>query len=340
MPDVKPRNATTKREEAQALADELLGDIELRRIGGADIARKADRLARLLDDADAMAWLKYEVSGYPTPIDANASAAAIRSGREANQGKVWTPALGTIELDIDTFGRQMDGLIGPLPDGDWAYRISLDRSKQIADLTNILRSRRDLLDRIIGSIHQYAAERFQELRFGAAVETAFSVVRADVDGQIAELIPGALPMITAAFENAGSEHPEHWANAASTCRRLLKHAADVLRPPGPDKQLSKGKTIRMGDGNYVNRLVDWIEIASESETEGAMVASDLEYLGRRLDAADAGGQKGAHDNVTRIQASRYITGTYLLLGDILRLRRAQAPNTATPQVESPRPAPD
>lgn len=146
-----------------------------------------------------------------------------------------------------------------------------------------------------------------------------------MDGQIAELVPGALPMITAAFENAGSELPEHWANAASTCRRLLKLAADVLRPSGSSSRSAGPCRAQGGDGHYVNRLVDWIVAAAESETEGALVIADLEYLGRRLDAADAGGHKGAHDQVSRVQASRYITGTYLLLGDILRLRTGQAP---------------
>ena len=50
-----------------------------------------------------------------------------------------------------------------------------------------------------------------------------------------------------------------------------------------------------------------------------MVAADLEYLGRRLDAAAEAGHKGAHAEVSRIDASRFVTGTYLLVGDILRL---------------------
>jgi len=320
-----PAPTATRQREAQELAEELLGDIELRRIGAADTARKAGRLALLTDDASAMAWLRHEVNGYATRLDADAIAAAIRSGRQADEGKFWTVGLGTIELDIDSFMRQVDGLGGPLPNGEWAYKVSLDRAQQMTVLITGLRTRRELLDHILGAIHGYVAERYQELRFGAAIETAFSVIRADVDGRIAELVPGALPMITAAFENAGSELPEHWANAASTCRRLLKLAADVLRPPGPDKALPNGKTVHMGDGQYVNRLVDWIAAAAESETEGALVIADLEYLGRRLDAADAGGHKGAHEHVTRLQASRYITGTYLLLGDILRLGTGYAP---------------
>ena len=177
-----------------------------------------------------------------------------------------------------------------------------------------------LLDRVVGAIHAYAAERYQELRFGAAVETALEVVRAEVDARISSLVPDGLPMLTAAFESAVSEHPEHWANAASTCRRLLKLAADSLRPAGPDKKLADGKTVRMGDGNYINRLMDWIVTASESETGADITAADIEQLGHRLDSADGAGQKGAHDKVDRFEASRFITGTYLVLGDLLRLR--------------------
>jgi hypothetical protein len=62
-----------------------------------------------------------------------------------------------------------------------------------------------------------------------------------------------------------------------------------------------------------------------------MLVADLEFLGARLDAADGAGQKGAHETVvTREEASRYITGTYLLLGDILRWRDQAASDQASP----------
>jgi hypothetical protein len=47
----------SRREEALTLAQELLDDIELSRLAPVDIARKTSRLARLIDDADAMQWL-------------------------------------------------------------------------------------------------------------------------------------------------------------------------------------------------------------------------------------------------------------------------------------------
>jgi hypothetical protein len=236
------RQTTTRRRAALALAEDLLADIELGRLGAVEIARKAGRLARLLDDVDASRWLQHEAGGSPEKLDGAATAAVMRSHREANDppGSYWTMALGTMELDVRTMSAEIEGLAGPLPAGDWAYKISLDRARQRGELRTVVTIRKDLLDRVVGAIHAYAAERYQELRFGAAVETAFEVVRVDVDARITGLIPDGLSMLTAAFENAVSDQPEHWANAASTCRRLLKLAADALRPVGPDKELPDG----------------------------------------------------------------------------------------------------
>jgi hypothetical protein len=202
-----------------------------------------------------------------------------------------------------------------------ALLVERDKKQERLGLRFMVADRQGLIEKVVGAIYQYVSARYQELRFGAAVESAFEVVRAEVDGAIAGLVPSALPMLSAAFENAASDQPEHWANAASTCRRLLKLAADELRPAGDDLTLPGGKTVKMGADNYVNRLATWISEQTSSETGEAMLKADLEFLGARLDAADGAGQKGAHAAaVTREEASRYITGTYLLLGDILRLR--------------------
>jgi hypothetical protein len=318
-------NPVTRRQEALSLADELLGDVELGRLSALDIARRASRLARLLDDADATSWLAFEIAGYPaTSFDRVATAAATRSGRgttnEGGGAAFWTSPLGTLDLDVRSGLAELEKLGAAGPSGDWAYRVELDRAKERSRIRGRIDQSKGLLDKIIGAIHGYVADRYQELRFGSAVEGAFEVVRTDVDAQIASLVPGALPMLTAAMENAVSQQPEHWANAASTCRRLLKLSADALRPPGPDALAANGKTLKMGDVNYINRLISWIEEASTSETSAAMITADLDYLGRRLDAADSAGHKGAHNQVSRFEASRFITGTYLVLGDVLRLR--------------------
>ena len=171
-------------------------------------------------------------------------------------------------------------------------------------------------DKVVGSIHLWTTQRFYELRFGAAAEDAFAVVRATVDGQIASLLPDAVQRVSVAFENASSPDSEQWSNAAAGCRRLIKAAADALRPPGPNVNGRK-----MGDENYINRLVDWVVSQSQSDTYRDTVIADLEFLGKRLDSLTDAGNKGAHAEVTRFEASRYVTGTYLLLGDVLQLSK-------------------
>jgi hypothetical protein len=320
--------AATRRQQALELAEELLGDIELSRIPPPDLARKTSRLARLLDDVEALQWLHFEIAGYPVEADNTLAplpwSAAMRSNRAGlNEGKAvaYTTPLGQIQAHIDAAMTQLQAaadrpvsvtsanphqFVQP-PAGN-----TLERS----GLRNFIGDQRALLDKVVGSLHVYASSKYQELRFGSAVETAFEVVRQRVDASISALVPEALPKLAAAFENASSDNPEHRANAAATCRRLLKAAADALRPPGADVDGRK-----MGEDEYINRLVDWITEKATSDTAAAMMVADLEHLGPRLDAALDAGHKGTHAEIGIFEASRFVTGTYLVLGDILELHR-------------------
>ncbi|WKX19705.1 hypothetical protein [Streptomyces sp. HUAS CX7] len=293
-----------RQHEALSLSEELLGDIELSRLPPQDIVRKASRLARFMDDFEAIEWLRYEVSGFPSPLDISATEAAKKSNRQTvHEGtvKYWTATLGSIQATVDAARARMS--------------VSTENAWERTSAAKAMADSQGILDRILGSVYEWVSSVNYELRFGAAVESAFSVVRSEVDGRVSTLVPEAVIKLTSAFENAASDNPENWAGAASTCRRLIKSVADHLRPPGDPV----GKRA-MGDSNYINRLVDWIVNRSHvGQTQKDVIVADLEYLGRRLDAFADAGNKGAHAEVTRYEASRYITGTYLLLGDILGL---------------------
>lgn len=297
----------SRRAEALDLAEQLLNDIEMSGISPMDVARKTSRLARLLDDASAMAWLSFEVGGYPTPLTVDATVAARRSNRvvpveetDDDSEKVITGTLGQMGVLMESAKARITV----------ASALPVERN----EAHKLVVQFQPVLDKVVGSMHGYVVERYQELRFGSAVESAFEIVRRDVDSAISDLVPEALPMLSAAFENATSDNPEDWASAAGTCRRLLKAVADALRPPG---DAVDGRS--MGDTNYINRLVDWILANSKSRTAAKVATADLAYLGERLDAADTAGHKGAHSEVDRFDASRFITGTYLILGDVLRI---------------------
>ncbi|MGI3203062.1 hypothetical protein ACRJ4W_41485 [Streptomyces sp. GLT-R25] len=161
-----------------SLSDELLSDIELNGLPPQDIVRKASRLARFMDDFDAIEWLGYEVSGYPSPLDTTSTRAARRSNRQTvKDGKVlyWTATLGSIQATIEA--------------GRARVSLNTDNAWERTAASNSMTESQGTLDKILGSVHQWVASVNYELRFGAAVEGAFSVVRSEVDGKIASLVP-------------------------------------------------------------------------------------------------------------------------------------------------------
>lgn len=319
---------SSKRDVALNLAEELLSDIELHRISPMDIARKTSRLARILNDTEAMFWLYYEVSGYPKGDDGlhqYAWKAAVKSHRIFKKdGKEYatTYGIGELETSIESAGLQLSAAADApkqissanpnqhvfAPAGNFIERDKL--RKEMID-------KRATLDKVVGSFHIYVASKYQELRFGAAAETAFDKIRDKVEKSINELVPDALPVLTTAMENASDDNPLQWGNAAKACRDLIKATADSLRPPGEPKN-----DREMTDAQYINRLMDWIETNSNSGTMRDIITSDLHDLGTRLDSLNDSGHKGAHTlrKVTQQDASRFVIGTYILLGDILDLR--------------------
>jgi len=331
VPWEDPPMPTDRRAAALALAEDLLSDIELTRLPPVALVRKASRLARLLDDIDATQWLAFELDGFSEPssgkMSQGAATAAKRSGRgvfdeEAGTTKYWTSPLGALQANVDAARVQImaaaDAPVSVSSSNPNQYVAAPSgNTRERSTMTQVIMRDQALIEKVIGAVHRYVSEKELELRFGAAVETAFGQLRAAVDAKIAEVVPTAAIRLSAAFENAASDNSENWASAAATCRRLIKDLADSLRPPGPDV---KGR--KMGEDQYINRLIDWIGSAGipTGSTAADVVVSDLEYLGRRLDALADAGHKGAHSDVSRYEASRFITGAYLLLADILAMR--------------------
>lgn len=326
--------ARTRRQAATTLADELLEDIELGRLLPQNIVRKASRVARLLDDAEAVSWLSFEVAGYPnTKLAPDAWAAAKRSGRvrETEDGaRASTSSLGAMQANVEAGKLRLAQAADPAVSvssanpNQFVHAPAARNANERMNVAASITATQAQLDQVVGAVFSYVAGLHTELRFGAAVETAFEAVRADVDAAIHEVAPTAAEKFAAAFENCASDNPEHWAAAMATCRRLLHAVADALRPPGPDVNGRK-----MTEDKYINRLMDWISRHSESTSSKDLISAELNHLGERVDAVQVAGSKGAHAEVDKLEAARTVAGTYLLIGDILRLRPADDEPTSS-----------
>ncbi len=76
----------------------------------------------------------------------------------------------------------------------------------------------------------------------------------------------------------------------------------------------------MTQAAYRNRLWQYIAERVESETTRDLILATLHELGRRLDHIDSLANKGLHATVSADEADQCILQTYLLVGDLLRLR--------------------
>ena len=158
-----------------------------------------------------------------------------------------------------------------------------------------------------------------DLKFGDIVEDIFHSKRNYVDEKLLDISPQAIHKFISAYQNLQSENKEDWANAVHSCRRILKTVADKLYPPSEKTIIKNNKKIKVGNEEYINRLMLYIEDKSSSNKFTSVVGSHLKYIGERLDSIYDASNKGSHDEVTLDEARRYIIYTYLLLGDILSL---------------------
>ncbi|OZE85517.1 hypothetical protein CH298_22995 [Rhodococcoides fascians] len=336
---------TDRLAQALALSEQLLTDFEMSQISPVDIIRRASRLARLLNDTDASEWLAFEIRGFSDgktekgKVTVSAWAAAKRSGRvaynEEGEERASLTSVSQLQANIESAKLQLSASAdAPVsvssanptqyvttPSGNTVERVGIRKSILHSEAT---------LQAVLGTVHLYVTDRNYDLRFGSAVETSFTRLRSTVDEQISTVVPGATAKLAAAFELATSDNPAHWDDAASYCRKLVKDLADVLQPPS-----GKVDGRPMGDGQYINRLVYWIQQNEASSTTKDVLTSDLEFFGKRIDALTDAGHKGVHATVDQRDADRFIVGTYLLISDVLRLHAASTAPVAETAIESP-----
>lgn len=345
--------AKTVLDETAGLSEELLTDIEYSRIPLEETLLKCSRLARLLNDQDAMEWLQQELVGFETNPQGTglipvAWKAAVRSGRKnkpersSKEGEwksesVCADTVAVLESRVTTFREQLKVTFDPSPSmssQSVINPIAPSNSQERRGLSNRIIADRDILQRIKNSIYSYVVSCNYSLKFGAITQDVFDRTRQRVDAELATLCTVAAKRFVSAYEDLRSSNTVDWSNAVHSCRRVLQDLADSLFPASQTPIERGGRLIEVSIDNYVNRLICHIEDQSGSETYSAVVGSTLKYIGERLDALANAGNKGTHHEVKKDEAERYIIYTYLVVGDILALKHDSSGPIASPQVTS------
>lgn len=337
-----PRQALA---EALILSSEILKNIELSEISLTNIALKASRLARILNDFDYQQIMEYEAGGYPSTAYGVAKEIwelGILAGRtyeihvpNSNDTKqyMYTESIEQLEEALRTAEIALRSAKDPdisisSANPNQFVSAGIDHSYERASIRSSVSNHAEKVASRRKFIYHYALQKHYELKFSGISDDIFTRIRDTVDERIGQLIPNAIQKFTAVHESLLSENPENWANAVHSCRRILQDLADAIFPPTDEdrviQQKNKAKSIKLGKDQYINRIVAYVEDNSESERFRELVGSNLAYLGDRLDSIFSASQKGSHSTVSHEEADRYVIYTYLLVGDILSLANLES----------------
>ena len=323
-------------EQALQLSEEILSNIELTQISLSNIALKTSRLARLLDDFENQKIFQYEASGYPTTpngINPDIFELLQKSKRTYfKKNKEELKEYGHIK-SIEQYENELLSAkesIFVSKDADVSLSSANPHQSVYAPIGNGLERKalRDIISNnseIIASrksyIYDYVLEKNYELKYSNFNSDIFTRIQLKVDSAMMDILPETIKKFTSVYSNLLSENNEDWSNAVHSCRRILQDLADKIYPAREPKELPGGKKINLGVEQYINRLVAYIEKHSDSSRFKEIVGSNLKYIGERLDSIFNAVQKGSHKVIsTQDEADRYVIYTYLIVGDILRLK--------------------
>jgi hypothetical protein len=324
--------------EALLLADNTLRELEISEIPLASIALKCSRLARLMNDFEMQQIMLYEASGYPTEptgVPAKVWALASKAERvykkkEKNETKEYAhlKSIEQIEIELQTAKERLKVAQDPNVSVSSAnpnqyVSTNLGNTMERYTISETINECSKFIAQRKAYIYEFLCNAYYELRYSDVTGDSFSRIRSLVDTNLVNLVPNALQKFTAIYDNLESDNTEDWSNAVHSCRRVLQDLADVLYPPTEDKIIQiggKDKALKLGADAYINRLIAYAEVHSDSERYEEIVGSHMRFLGERLDSIFRAAQKGSHAEITtKGEADRYVVYTYMIVGDLLAL---------------------
>jgi hypothetical protein len=199
-------------------------------------------------------------------------------------------------------------------------RPGLDQRAEAAALLSLARERQ-----LLARIRQMAVDHLTRIErralVGGMVETVFGRYRQRVDGFLSEYAPDVLEQLASAYRRRDENDDEALSHALTSCRRALKTLADCLYPARNEPVMeADGVQRKLTDDKFINRLMQYVNETRRSTTWSALATASLTDLGMRLEALNSLASKGVHATVDGDEVDQCIIQTYLVIGDILRMR--------------------
>ncbi|WP_160667363.1 AbiTii domain-containing protein [Pseudarthrobacter sp. ATCC 49987] len=313
-----------EQDQALALAEELLQDIELDRTTVDKQVLKASRLARLMNDEKISDWLRRERQGYSAKdVDYTYF---VRTSRKymKSEHHVFSSA-AQIQAKVETYERELASMRIPNVSGEWANKVNVDALNRMTNTRNMIVKQRGILASVSGHLHTFASATYHSLRFSTTQNTMFEKAKEEIDSLLLQLDENTLRRIDSAYSNLQAEDAESISGAMNSLRRLIDGFTDAVFPPThetrPHPQAGK-PAIQLGQQQRMNRLRAFID-------DHALSKSRAKRLGESAESIYARVSNGVHNDASKTEADYLFLTTYVLLGEILNLKAKSHETTMT-----------
>ncbi|WP_449281356.1 AbiTii domain-containing protein [Leucobacter sp.] len=301
-----------RQEEALRVAEELLADIELKRLKASEIVLKASRIARLVGHDELSEFLAAERNGYT-----GSEAQWIkRSGRssEDDDGKFFPQSIAKVEAGLEAAQQAITALQGGGNySGDYITLASRDHDTRISQQARNASVWAGIAGQVVAVIYDMVAEIYHELLFSELQATLFADTQSKVDGSLAEASGSALEKIERVSDRLRDGDPESVSQALTTCRRLIDSVADHVFPAQVEPYaIGEEAMLAVGAQNVLNRLQAYAHQRGIAKGRRDRFRRTLADLYGRCSA-------GTHADVTVDEARFVFLQTYVALGEILTL---------------------
>lgn len=322
-----------KKAEALKIIEEGLKELESPKGSVTVGVQKLSRAANLLNEDEIIAWTQLHLGNqvYTTALDNFFKKVEIEAKKLKNNNQ---PV--KVNATDELFKKELKKIIDlhlPLTELDESYNFKTDPKAGGFNSVDFIESKLNTLIREkIGNdgyhyknplqahityikkyAFKYLTDLHEKLKFSGTITSSFDILKNAVDDRLLDLNPEIAEQLMLAFKSVSSSNKEEWSHALTTCRRLLESLADKLYPAS-DLVIGK-RTFKQSQ--FINRLWQFMNDSIESESNRELAQAHVNFLGSWLEKTNKLTNKGVHDDVSQLEATKALFHLYLMLADLL-----------------------
>ena len=302
-----------KSEHIISLAKEIIDDIELSRLDAQSILLKSTRLTRYVDNEEVRKWLRFEMQGYSSNDDISLKyMSKTRRWTDKEKGEGYWVPLAQIVAMKETFDIKLRGL--SIPNTDIPI-ISSNATSNMNFTASKIAIFEGIKSTVLSLIHDFATTVYYERVFDGLAESLFDSYKKNVDLLIATYTGDILERIPFVISGLSNGETESISQALNTCRRIIDAFADNIFPATDTPIEMDGNIISLKKDKVKNRLITYVSQNCDSKSRIKKIKDNLSNLYDRVSA-------GIHNDIDSEEAKSLFFNTYLILGEILTLKKS------------------